>query len=155
MTAKPVPDNYPVITPYLCVRGAAAAIDFYKRAFGAAERMRIGAPGGKVGHAELYIGGALVMLADEYPDMDFRSPDSFGGTPVTIHLYVPDVDAFCSRAVAAGATLTRPVQDQFYGDRSGQLRDPFGHAWSIATHKEDLSAQEIEKRAAMIYGGCQ
>lgn len=152
MAAKPIPDNYPILSPYLCVRDAAAAITFYKNALGATERMRIAAPGGKIGHAELNIGKALIMLADEYPDMDFRSPDSIGGSPVTIHLYVEDVDECCRRAVAAGATLTRPVQDQFYGDRSGQFRDPFGHVWSIATHKEDVSPREIEKRAAVLYG---
>jgi PhnB protein len=152
MTVKPIPDDYPVLSPYLCVKDAAAAIAFYKKALGATERMRIGAPGGKIGHAELTIGKALIMLADEYPDMEFRSPDSIGGSPVTMHLYVEDVDECCRRAVAAGATLTKPVQDQFYGDRSGQFRDPFGHVWSIATHKEDVSLQEIEKRAASLYG---
>jgi PhnB protein len=152
MPVKPIPDNYPVLSPYLCVKDAAAAIAFYKTALGATERMRLDAPGGKIGHAELNIGKALIMLADEYPDMDFRSPQSIGGSPVTIHLYVEDVDDCCKRAVAAGATLTRPVQDQFYGDRSGQFRDPFGHVWAIATHKEDVSPQEIEKRAAKLYG---
>ena len=152
MAVKPIPDNYPRITPYLCIDGAAEAIDFYKKAFGATERMRMAAPGGKVGHAEIEISGALIMLADEFPEMDFRSPRSYGGSPVVIHMYVEDVDAFCERAVAAGATLLKPVADQFYGDRSGQLRDPFGHLWSVATHKEDLSAEEMQKRAAALHG---
>jgi PhnB protein len=152
MAVKPVPDNYPRITPYLCIDGAAEAIDFYKKAFGATERMRMAAPGGKVGHAEIEIAGALIMLADEYPEIEFRSPLSYGGSPVVIHMYVEDVDAFCDRAVAAGATLLKPVADQFYGDRSGQLRDPFGHLWSVATHKEDLSADEMQKRAAALHG---
>ena len=151
MAAKPVPDNYPVMTPYLAISGAAEAIEFYKKAFGATERMRMGAPGGTVGHAELEIGGGLIMLADEYPDMEFRSPATLGGSPVVIHLYVEDADAFCERAVRAGAMLIRPVADQFYGDRSGQLRDPFGHVWSVATHKEDLSPEELAQRAAKLH----
>jgi PhnB protein len=152
MAVKPIPENYPAVTPYLSVKGAADAIEFYRKAFGATERMRIDAPGGKVGHAELTIGNALIMLADEYPDMDFLSPESLGGSPVVIHLYVEDVDAFCNRAVSAGAKLTRAVRDEFYGDRTGQLRDPYGHSWSIATHKEDVSLEEIKKRAAAMYG---
>jgi PhnB protein len=152
MAVKPIPENYPTVTPYLSIKGAAEAIEFYRKAFGATERLRIDAPEGKVGHAELTIGNALIMLADEFPDMDFRSPESLGGSPVVIHLYVEDVDAFCNRAVTAGAKLTRAVRDEFYGDRSGQLRDPYGHVWSIATHKEDVSLEEIKKRAAAMYG---
>jgi PhnB protein len=152
MPAKPIPDNYPILTPYLCVKDAAAAIEFYRLAFGARERMRLPCPDGKVGHAELEIGGALIMLADEYPEMEFRSPEAIGGSPVTLHMYVQDVDECCRRAVAAGATLIRPVQDQFYGDRSGQLRDPFGHLWSVASRIEEISLQELEKRAATMYG---
>lgn len=152
MAVKPVPENYPPVTPYLSIKGAADAIEFYRKAFGATERMRIDAPDGKVGHAELTIRDALIMLADEYPEMDFRSPESLGGSSVVIHLYVEDVDEFCNRAVAAGAKLLRAVQDQFYGDRSGQLRDPYGHVWSIATHKEDVSPEEMKKRAAAMYG---
>jgi PhnB protein len=152
MTVKPIPDDYPAITPYLCVKGAAKAIEFYRQAFGAIERLRIDAPGDTIGHAELSIGTALIMLADEYPDMQFRSPGSLGGSPVTVHMYVNDVDAFCQRAVAAGATLTRPVADQFYGDRVGMLRDPFGHVWSIATHTEDVSHAEMKRRAAALGG---
>ncbi|HSF46952.1 MAG TPA: VOC family protein [Burkholderiales bacterium] len=152
MAVKPIPENYPRVTPYLSIKGAADAIEFYRKAFGAVERMRIDGPDGKVGHSELTIGEALIMLADEYPEMDFRSPASLGGSSVVIHLYVEDVDAFCERAVAAGAKLTRAVEDQFYGDRSGQLRDPYGHVWSIATHKEDVSLDEMKKRAAAMYG---
>ena len=132
--------------PYLCCRGAARALDFYAAAFGAVETMRLAEPSGRIGHAEITIEGARVMLSDEYPEMDVRSPQTIGGSPVMIHLYVSDVDAVAARAVAAGATLERPVADQFYGDRSGQLRDPFGHRWSIATRKEELSAEEITRR---------
>jgi len=132
--------------PYLCCRDAARALEFYAAAFGAVETMRLAEPGGRIGHAEITIGDALVMLSDEYPEMDIRSPQALGGSPVMIHLYVPDVDAFAARAVGAGATLERPVADQFYGDRSGQLRDPFGHRWSVATRKDALSAEEITRR---------
>ena len=152
MATKPIPDNYPRVTPYLCIDGAAAAIDFYKKAFGATERMRMGGPEGKVGHAEIEIEGGLIMLADEYPDMEFRSPKALGGSPVTVHMYVADVDAFCTRAAAAGATVLRAVADQFYGDRSCQLKDPFGHTWSVATHVEDVSPEEMQKRMAKLGG---
>jgi PhnB protein len=152
MAVKPIPENYPRITRYLCIKGAAEAIDFYTKAFGATERMRMTEPGGKVGHAELEVAGGLIMLADEYPDIGFRSPTSLDGSPVVIHIYVEDVDAFCNQAVAAGATLLKPVANQFYGDRSGQLRDPFGHVWSVATHKEDLTTDEMKKRAAALHG---
>ena len=152
MAVKPVPDNYPRVTPYLSINGAAAAIDFYRKAFGATERMRLGGPDGKIGHAEIEIEGGLIMLADEYPDMDFRSPTALGGSPVTVHIYVEDVDRFCARAAAAGATVTRAVANQFYGDRSCQLRDPYGHTWSIATHVEDVSPEEMQKRAAKLGG---
>ena len=146
MAVKPIPDNYPRVTPYLCIKGAAEAIDFYKKAFGATERMRMGAPGGTIGHAEIDIRGALIMLADEHPAMGFSSPATIGGSPVVIHMYVEDVDAFCKRAVDAGATLVRPVADQFYGDRNGTLRDPYGHVWSVATHIEDLTPEEMKRR---------
>ena len=132
--------------PYLCCKDAARALDFYAAAFGATETMRLAEPSGRIGHAELTIGDALVMLSDEYPEMDIRSPQTLGGSPVMIHLYVPDVDAFVARAAAAGAIIERAVADQFYGDRSGQLRDPFGHRWSVATRKEELSAEEITRR---------
>ena len=152
---KPIPEGYHSVTPYLAVDDAASALEFYHRAFGARERMRMPAPGGKVGHAEIEIGGSCVMLADEYPDMGFRNPKAIGGTPVTLHLYVEDVDAVARQAVAAGARELRPVQDQFYGDRSGTVEDPFGHVWHIATHKEDLSPSELKRRAeaAMKQGG--
>ena len=152
MATNPVPENYPRVTPYLALDGAADAIEFYKKAFAATERMRMDAPGGKIGHAEIDIEGGVIMLSDAYPDMDFRSPQTLGGSPVLIHIYVKDVDAFCARAAGAGATITRPVENQFYGDRSCQLRDPFGHAWSIATHIEDVSPEEMRQRAAKLYG---
>ena len=152
MATKPIPDSYPRVTPYLAIDGAAAAIEFYKKAFSATERMRFDAPGGKIGHAEIEIEGGLIMLADEYPDMDFRSPKTLGGSPVTVHIYVEDVDAFCARASEAGATITRPVADQFYGDRSCQIKDPFGHTWSFATHVEDVSPEEMQRRAAQLGG---
>jgi len=142
-----IPAGYSSITPYLIVNDGAGAIDFYKKAFGAREKMRIGAPEGKIGHAELRFGDSLVMLADEYPEYDALSPKSVGGTPVTIHLYVKDVDRTVEQAVGAGATLVRPVKDQFYGDRSGCLKDPFGHTWNVATHKEDVSPKEMARRA--------
>jgi PhnB protein len=145
---KPIPDGYHAVTPYLHVKGAARAIEFYERAFGARLLYRIDQPDGRVGHAELQIGDSRVMLADEFPEMGVRSPQAVGGTPVTIHLYVPDVDATVARAVAAGATLSRPVADQFYGDRNGGLVDPFGHVWFVATHVEDVPPEEISRRAA-------
>jgi PhnB protein len=131
--------------PSLCYRDAAAAIEFYKRAFGATEVMRLVEPGGKVGHAELQVGNAVFMLSDEYPDYDTFSAETLGGSPMKLHLYVPDVDEFAARAVAAGATLLRPVADQFYGDRAGTLQDPFGYRWGIATHKQDMSAPDLQK----------
>jgi PhnB protein len=152
MPVKPIPDDYRGATPYLCIDGAAAAIEFYKKAFGARELMRMGAPGERIGHAEVRIGDAIIMLADEFPDMGFRSPKSLGGSPVIIHLYVEDVDAVAEQAVAAGAKVVRPVEDQFYGDRAGKLEDPFGHVWYIATHKEDLSPEEIRERATALFG---
>jgi PhnB protein len=145
---KPVPDGYHTIIPYLSIKGAAAAIEFYKKAFGATESMRIAQPDGRIGHAELQLGDSRVMLADEFPEMDFRGPLSVGGSPVHIHMYVEGVDAVVSRAVAAGAKVVRPVQDMFYGDRAGTVADPYGHVWHVATHTEDLSPDEIRKRAA-------
>src|ERR1700674_5333098 len=148
MAAKPIPEGYHSVTPYLYMKGAARAIEFYKEAFRATERMRITQPDGRVGHAELQIGDSVIMLADEFPEMGVRSPESLGGSPVSIHLYVEDTDAMFKQAVAAGATVKRPVADQFYGDRLGGIVDPFGHTWWISTHKEDLSSEEIVKRAA-------
>ena len=149
MSVKPIPDGYHSVTPYLCVKGAAQAIEFYKKAFLATERMRIAQPDGRVGHAELQVGDSVIMLSDEFPEIGARSPQSLGGSPVSIHLYVEDADAIFSQAVAAGAKIKRPIADQFYGDRLGGVEDPFGHNWWISTHKEDLSPQEIERRAAL------
>jgi PhnB protein len=148
MAIKPIPEGYHSVTPYLIIKGASAAIDYYKKVFGATERMRMPGPGGTVGHAEIVIGGSTVMLADEHPEMGFRSPKTLGGTPVSIALYVPDVDAVFKRAVDAGAKAQRPVENQFYGDRTGTLEDPFGHVWSVATHVEDVSPEEMARRAA-------
>jgi PhnB protein len=149
---KAIPDGQEGSIPYLSCHDAAGAIAFYERAFGADEVMRIGAPGGKIGHAEIAIGRARVMLADEHPEMGFRSPKTIGGSPVIIHIYVEDVDALVARASAAGATVTRPPTDEFYGDRIAQLTDPYGHSWSFATHKEDVSVEEMARRAAAKYG---
>jgi PhnB protein len=148
-----IPAGYHVVTPYLSIRGAAQAIDFYRKAFDAAEVMRMPGPQGKLGHAEIAIGGQRIMLSDEYPDMQFMGPETRGGTTVHLHVYVKDVDATVERAVAAGAKLIREVKDQFYGDRSGSLQDPFGHVWHFATHKEDLSKAELRKRAAQAAKG--
>ena len=145
---NPVAEGYTAVTPYLCVRGAADAIDFYTKMFGAKERMRMPQPDGKIGHSELVIRDAVVMLSDEFTDMGVLSPQSLGGSPVTLNVYVDDVDAVVERAVAAGATLDRPVENRFYGDRSGQIVDPWGHRWSIATHVEDVPPDEMQRRAA-------
>ena len=152
MAVKPVPDEYPQVTPYLCVAGAAAAIEFYGTVFGTTERMRMPGPEGTIGHAELQLGTGVIMLADEWPEIGFRSPKSLGGSPVTVSVYVEDVDVVFERAVKAGATVLRPVEDQFYGDRSGQFEDPFGHRWSVATHVEDVAGDEMARRAAEAAG---
>jgi PhnB protein len=144
---KPIPAGYHAVTPYLSIRGAAQAIEFYKKAFGAAEVMRMPGPEGKLGHAEIRIGDSRIMLSDEYPQMAFMGPQTRGGSTVHIHLYVRDVDATTERAVAAGAKLIRPIEDKFYGDRTGSIEDPFGHVWHLATHKEDLSMAELRRRA--------
>ena len=144
---KPVPEGYHSITPYLVVNDAAGAIEFYKTAFGASELMRMAAPNGRIGHAELRIGDSRVMLADEFPEMGARSARTIGGSPVHIYLYVEDVDAVTGRALAAGAKELRPVKDQFYGDRSGSIEDPFGHVWHVSTHKEDVPPDELKRRA--------
>jgi len=140
--------KYPPVSPYLCCKDAAGAVEFYKRAFGAIEVMRLAEPSGRIAHAEIKIGEGLIMLASEYPDMGVLSPETIGGSPVTIHVYVPDVDATMKQAVAAGAKQLRAPEDQFYGDRSGRLSDPFGHVWVISTHQHDMTAAEIEKRFA-------
>jgi PhnB protein len=144
---KPIPEGYSSVTPYLIVDGAAAAIEFYKKTFDAKEVMRMPAPGGRIGHAEVKIGGSHVMLADENPEMNARSPKSVGGCPISLLLYVENVDTTVDRAVAAGAKLKRPVADQFYGDRTGTIEDPFGHQWYVATHIEDVSPEEMKKRS--------
>lgn len=150
--AKPIPEGYEGITPYLICKNAEEAIDFYKRAFGAVELFRIGEPG-MVGHAEMKLGNAIFMLADEFPDMGVLSPQSIGGSPVSLYVYVEDVDAFAEKAVAEGAKVLKPVADQFYGDRSGHFEDPFGHKWGFATHMEDLSPEELNERAKAAHGG--
>lgn len=146
MPVKPIPGGYSTATPYLIINGAARAIDYYKKAFGATERMRFGDPSGKIGHAEIQIGNSIIMLADEYPEMGYRGPQAIGGTPVSIHLYVEDVDSTFKQAIAAGGKEKEAVQDKFYGDRSGSLIDPFGHVWHVSTHKEDVSPEEMERR---------
>ena len=148
----PVPQGKSAPTPYLTVHDGAAAIEFYKNIFGAVETLRIQEDSGRIGHAELSIGEGAIMLSDEYPEMDVRGPQTIGGSPVTLHLYVADVDATVERAVAAGAKVVRPVADQFYGDRAGKLVDPFGHQWFLSTHKEDISEEEMKRRAKELYG---
>jgi PhnB protein len=143
---KPIPDGYHTVTPYLIVNDAVAAMEFYKQAFGAEELLRLEMPGGTIGHAEIKIGDSVIMLADECPEMGATSPKSLGGSAGSIMLYVEDVDASFERAVAAGGITKRPLTDQFYGDRSGTLEDPFGHGWTIATHIEDVSPEEIDRR---------
>ena len=149
---KPIPEGYHSVTPYMCIDGAAKALDWYKEALGATELFRMEAPGGKIGHAEIKIGDSVIMLADEFPEMGFRGPKSLGGTSINLMIYTEDVDAQVEKAVAAGAKLTKPVKDQFYGDRSGSIEDPFGHSWHIATHIEDIAPEEMEKRAAAAKG---
>jgi PhnB protein len=146
--AKAIPEGYHTVTPYLIFDGAGDAIEFYKRALGASEVLRMDGPGGKIHHAEIRIGDSRIMLADEHPEIQALSPKTIGGSPVTMHVYVEDVDTAVDRAVAAGAKLIRPVADQFYGDRTGGVEDPFGYRWFIATHKEDLTMDEIRRRAA-------
>jgi PhnB protein len=150
MSVKPIPDGYHTVTPYLIVKGAAEALDFYKRAFGATEIMRFPLPDGRVGHAELKFGNSIVMLADEFPQMAAISPTTLGGTTFGLCLYVPNVDELFAQAVAAGAKVERPVANQFYGDRAGTVLDPFGHKWTITTHVEDVSHEEMQKRMATM-----
>jgi len=147
---KPVPDGYHNVTPYMIIDGAARALDYYKRVFGATERMRMPGPDGKIGHAEISIGDSMIMLADEHPEMGARSPRAFGGAAVSIMLYVNDVDATVKAAVAEGAKLLHPVEDKFYGDRMGTIEDPFGHHWHIGTHKEDVPPDELKRRSAAL-----
>jgi PhnB protein len=150
MAVKPIPDGYHTATPYLIVDGAAQAIEFYKQAFGATVSLRLDMPDGRVGHAEVKIGDSIIMLADEFPEIGAKSPKSIGGSATSILLYVEDVDARFNQAIVAGATAERPVKDQFYGDRSGTLEDPFGHKWSVATHTEDVSSDEMQRRLASM-----
>jgi len=152
---KPIPKGYHAVTPYLSVQGAAGAIAFYKKIFGAREVMRMPGPGETIGHAEIEIDKCRIMLADECPQMNFRGPHSLSGTPVHIHIYVKDADRVAKKAVAAGAKLLRPVADQFYGDRSGSLEDPFGHVWHVATHIKDIPMKKLKKRAAAMAAGAQ
>ena len=152
MSVQPIPEGYHSITPYLMINGAAQAIEFYRRAFGATESFKLEAPGGKIGHAEIQIGDSRIMMADDCGgEGPFHNPQASGGSPVALHLYVEDVDAVFDRAVSAGATVIKPVQDQFYGDRTGTLKDPFGHIWFLATHKEEVSPDEIKQRAETIF----
>ncbi len=150
---QPIPDGYPRVIPYLSVDGAGAAIDFYAHVFAATEQVRMPGPDGKVGHAELAIGDSLIMLADVFPDMGNQTPAALGGTSVTLMVYVEDVDAVFARAIEAGGTAERKVEDQFYGDRAGQFVDPFGHKWFVATHVEDVPPDEMARRAAAAMGG--
>jgi PhnB protein len=147
MTVKAIPEGYHSITPYLMFSGAAKALDYYQKVFGATEIMRMEAPDGKIGHAEIRIGDSVIMLADEAPEVKALSPKTVGGTPVGLMLYVENVDDVFKRAVAAGGTVIQPLEDKFYGDRSGTLVDPFGHMWMLATHKEDVAPEEMERRA--------
>lgn len=150
--AKPIPDGYPRLIPYLCVDDAAAAIDFLVEVLGATERMRVPMPDGNIGHAEVTIGDGLIMLSDEYPEMNVVGPKTIGGTAVTIMVYVEDADAVFAKAVAAGATAERPVETHFYGDRSGMFVDPFGHRWNVSTNVEDVSPDELARRSAEMFG---
>jgi PhnB protein len=155
MAVKPIPEGYHSVTPHLIIKGAADAIEFYKKAFGATELFRFPSPDGKIGHAEIKIGDSPIMLADEYPDMGYIGPQSLGGSPVSLMIYVEDVDTVFNRAVEAGAAIKEALQDKFYGDRLGTLTDPFGHVWHVSTHKEDVSPEEMERRAKAAHGGGQ
>ena len=152
MTVKAIPEGYNTVTPYLIIEGAAEAIEFYKKAFGAIELFRFPAPEGKIGHAEIKIGDSPIMLADAYPNMGYKDPKSIGGSPVSLMIYIEDVDTVFNRAVAGGATVKEAVTNKFYGDRSGSLIDPLGHVWHVATHMEDVPMEEMEKRAKAAGG---
>lgn len=152
MSVKPIPEGYRSVTPYLIVRGGAAAIEYYTKAFGAKELFRFPAPDGKIGHAEIKIGDSPIMLADEYSDMGYNGPQSVGGSPVSLMIYVEDVDAVFNRAIEGGGTVKEAVQNKFYGDRIGTLIDPFGHIWHVSTHTEDVSMEEMERRAKAAAG---
>jgi PhnB protein len=153
--AKPIPKGHRAVTPYLAIKNASKALEFYKRAFGATEHYKLMMPDGRVGHAEIRLGDSLIMLSDEFPEYGGKAPDTLGGSPVSLHLYVEDVDAFVRNALDAGAKEVKPVMDQFYGDRSGQLEDPFGHLWWVATHKEDVAPDEMQKRVQAMFASKQ
>jgi len=155
MATKAIPDGYNTATPYLIVKGAGEAIDFYKRAFGATETFRMADANGGLAHAEIKIGDSIIMLADEHPQMGYRSPRSLGGSAVSIMLYVENVDDVFKRAIGAGAKEQRPVTNQFYGDRSGTLEDPYGHVWTISTHVEDVPPDEMQRRAEKMFGSAK
>jgi len=148
---KPIPAGHHTVAPYLAIKNALSALEFYKKAFGAIETYKLIVPDGRLGHAEIRLGDSLIMLSDEFPEFGGKAPESLGGSPVSIHLYVDDVDAFVKKAVAAGARELKPVADQFYGDRSGQLQDPYGHLWWVATHKEDVAPEEMQKRVQALF----
>lgn len=152
---KAIPEGYHTVTPYLIIKDAASAIEFYKKAFNAIERFRMEKPGNKIGHAELLIGNSFIMLADEMPEMHFVGPQALGGSPVMLHIYVANVDAIFDQAIAAGGKSLKPVANQFYGDRLGSLMDPFGHMWSIATHVEDVSPEDLKQRFDKMACGAQ
>jgi PhnB protein len=153
MSTKPIPEGHHTVTPYLAIKNAVEALEFYKKAFGATETFRLMMPDGRLGHGEIRLGDSVIMLSDEFPEYDGgASPQTLGGSSVCIHLYVEDVDAFFKTALSAGARERKPVMDQFYGDRSGQLEDPFGHLWWVATHKEDVSMEELKKRMQAMEG---
>ena len=152
MNTTAIPAGYHTVTPYLAIKDAAKALEFYRQAFGATVKSRLTMPDGRVGHAEISIGDSLILLADEFPAYGGKAPSTLGGSPVSIHLYVEDADTFFKQAVAAGARELKPLKDQFYGDRSGQLQDPFGHLWWVATHKEDVSPEELQKRVEAMFG---
>ena len=153
MAVSPIPAGYHSVTPYLAIRGAARAMEFYKKAFGAVETMRLPAPDGKIGHAEIRIGNSVIMLADEAPEWGNKSPQMLGGSATTIMLYVENSDAMFAAVIKAGAIEKMPMKDQFYGDRSGTLEDPFGHLWTISTHTEDVAPEEINRRVKALFGG--
>jgi PhnB protein len=150
-SVKPIPDGHRTVAPYLAIKNAAGALEFYKKAFGAIETYKLIIPDGRVGHAEIRLGDSLIMLADEFPEFGGKAPETLGGSAVSIHLYVEDVDAFFKRALAAGARELKPIANQFYGDRSGQLEDPYGHLWWVATHKEDVAPEEMQKRVQALF----
>lgn len=151
MPVQPIPEGYSTVTPYLIVADAAAALKFYKEVFGAVEELRVEWPGGKIGHAEFMIGDSRVMLASEFPEIGAVAPTTVGGSSVTLAIYTADVDSMFSRALAAGAKEERPVANQFYGDRSGMITDPFGHKWSLSTHIEDVSPEEMKRRQEAMF----